>query len=340
MNDTSTRIVRHSHFLPLRTKAWLLAVAMGCSEGPERAGTDTLRATAVDSAAQVTTRIPERHAAPRRLPPVADTIAQRLVFFPATQRWFLGAVRDSQFGIDLGRIDIDLQKPPSRLAAFASAAEATSPWEKGTTFRLRGAWGEEDATITAFVAVGNRIIARLALSQLAESVLVVSRRGGGVATAQLVESATPSRESACSREAPEVLTRRLNRAADSLVNILRSGEQPVFDRLRQSLRARKSTIVGCFGAWRGIAIASLSAGDYEWARERAVLVGDSGVRSLTVRDLRYRSHEFLHALDGDGDGVDDVAARAWTPRSSGTVVLRFAEGVRLERLAAGYSTER
>lgn len=333
MNDTSARIVRHCHFL--RTITVLLFVA-GCAPSPERIETDTSGATAVDSVAQMTTRIPARHSPPRRLLPLADTIAQRLVFFPATQTWFLGAVRDSQFGIDLGRIDIDL-KPPGRLAAFVSAAEATSPWEKGTTMRVRGAWGEEDAAITGFEPVGNRIVARVALSQPAESLLVAKR---GVATAQLVDSATIPRQSTCSRSASGALTRRLSRAADSLVTVLRSGEQPLFDRLRKSLRSRKSTVVGCFGAWNGIAIASLSAGDHEWARERAVLVGDSGVRAVAVRDLRYRAHEFLHALDGDGDGIDDVAARAWTPRSSGTVVLRFAEGTRLERLAAGYSTER
>ena len=63
-------------------------------------------------------------------------------------------------------------------------------------------------------------------------------------------------------------------------------------------------------------IVTLYAGDYEWVRERVLLVGDGSLKKATVRDLRFRAHEALHALDADGDGVDDLAARAWTPAAA------------------------
>jgi hypothetical protein len=70
-----------------------------------------------------------------------------------------------------------------------------------------------------------------------------------------------------------------------------------------------------------------------------VLIGEDGrVRELLVHDFRFRVHELLIAFDADGDGSDDVAARAWTEREGGTVVLRLAAG-QLERLAAGFSWE-
>ena len=82
------------------------------------------------------------------------------------------------------------------------------------------------------------------------------------------------------------------------------------------------------------------AGASEWVRERVVLVGQGGeVTPLTVADLRFRAHELLGAFDADGDGVDDVAARATGDRVGGTVVLRLVDGARLERLAAGFAWE-
>ncbi|HEX4932676.1 MAG TPA: hypothetical protein VFV33_05810, partial [Gemmatimonadaceae bacterium] len=97
---------------------------------------------------------------------------------------------------------------------------------------------------------------------------------------------------------------------------------------------------GCFGAARGVVIVTLYAGDYEWVRERVLLVGDARTVRASVRDLRFRAHEALHALDADGDGVDDLAARAWTPRGGGTVILRLAQESRFERLASGFAWER
>jgi len=51
-------------------------------------------------------------------------------------------------------------------------------------------------------------------------------------------------------------------------------------------------------------------------------------------------HDLLHALDADGDGVDDIAAVGRTMLAGGTTILRYDTATkRLVRLAAGFSWE-
>ncbi len=274
-----------------------------------------------------------------RLAPLADTIAQRLVFAPLGQVWFTAAGRAKRLVVDLGRVDLDLKKDPARLAAFRTAAAARSPLPVGTRLRLRGAWGSEDATIAGFEPWNGRIVATLDASALVDS--IARTTDPLVVSAQRVAQASPPDSSACPRGADSTFSARLAQLARETEDSLRaSGDQPIYARLRASLKSQRSTAVGCFARARGIVIVTLYAGDYEWVRERVLLVGDSTVRRAVVRDLRFRAHEALHALDADGDGVDDLAARAWTPRGGGTVILKLAEGDRLERLAAGFAWER
>jgi hypothetical protein len=281
---------------------------------------------------------PDRHRRPKKLSPLVDSVAQRLVFAPTTDVWFLGAVRDSAFGVDVGRVDFDVHKTPARFAAFREAVAESSPIALGARLRLRGAWGQDDVTIAGFDARAGRVLARVTALPVTDS---LSRAASNqVASAQLVrDSAAPTR-STCDRSLPANLKNRVARAADSLEAVLRRGEQPVYTRLQRAIRARKSHLGGCFGEARALAVASIYAGDYEWVRERAVLLTDSGSIAATIRDLRFRAHEALHAFDADGDGVDDVAFRAWTPRATATVILKLAEGAKFERLAAGFAVER
>lgn len=281
----------------------------------------------------------------RALSPLADTIAQRLVFAPLVEKWFTASVRSGMLYVDLGRVDIDLKKDPARLAAFERAAEARSPFPIGTRVRLRGAWGEEEATIRGFAAYNGRIVATLAGAPIADSLarvtdpLVASaeRVQGGGAGAPAAPDSAPT----CDRTPDPALQERLTRLARQVEDSLRAGpDQPIYPRLKAAIKARRSTAIGCFGEARGVVIVTLYAGDYEWVRERVLLVGDAAVRRATVRDLRFRAHEALHALDANGDGIDDLAARAWTPRGGGTVILALTDGPRLERLASGFAWER
>lgn len=283
---------------------------------------------------------PHSAAAPAtRLEPLADTIAQRLVFAPLGQDWFTATGRAKRLLVDFGRIDIDLKKGPARLAAFRAAAAARSPVAVGTRLRLRGAWGSEDATVTGFDAWNGRIAATLDVSPTVDS--IARSTDPLVVSAQRVAAPSDSGGAACDRTADPSLNERMALLAHQTEDSLRaSPDQPIYARLKASLKSRRSVAAGCFGDARGIVIVTLYAGDYEWVRERILLVGDSTARRATVRDLRFRAHEVLHALDADGDGIDDVAARAWTPRGGGTVILKLALPDRLERLSAGFAWER
>ena len=272
-----------------------------------------------------------------RLTPLADTIAQRLVFAPITQRWFVAAARGKRLVVDLGRIDIDLKKDAAREGAFVEAAEGRSPVAKGSRLRLRGDWGSDDATVAGFAPWNGRIVAHLEVAPRVDS--LARSTDPFVASAERSGDAAPPADATCDRTADAELVARLKVVAAEALDSLKAGEQPLYPRLQGSVRSRTSVVAGCFGEGRGIAIATLYAGDYEWVRERVFLVGEGTPKRLTVRDLRFRAHEALQAIDADGDGTDDLAARAWAPRSGGTVVLALREG-KLERLAAGFVWER
>ena len=282
-----------------------------------------------------------------QLPPLADTIAQRLVFVPAMEKWFVAAARDKRLVVDLGRIDIDLKEDPARLAAFARATESRSPVPKGSRFQLRGPWGSELISVTGFEARNGRILANVKVSPLVDS--LAARLDPLVASAELVmeggpttgaEGAIGAAVARCDRTSDPAFRERLTNIAQTAETELRAGDKPNYPRLAAAVKARRSVAEGCFGAARGVVVVTLYAGDYEWVRERVLLVTDSTVKRMIVRDLRFRAHEVLQAFDANGDGVDDIAARAWTPRGGGTAILSLIDGARFERLAAGFAYER
>ena len=330
--------------------AWCVPVTLllGCqgAAGGESRNGDSVSAVAVETPPPGVTALPAADTVSRQpstpsathLSPLADTIAQRLVFAPITQRWFVAAARGKRLVVDLGRIDIDVKKSAAREAAFVEAAEGRSPVAKGSRLRLRGDWGSDDATVAGFAPWNGRIVAHLDPLPRVDSLAKVT--DPFVASAERSGDAAAPTEATCDRTADSVLVDRLKSVAAEALDSLKAGEQPLYPRLQRSVRSRTSVVAGCFGDARGIATATLYAGDYEWVRERVFLVGEGTPKRLTVRDLRFRAHEALQAIDADGDGVDDLVARAWAPRSGGTVVLSLREGARLERLAAGFSWER
>ncbi|MCC6931033.1 MAG: hypothetical protein IT359_18725 [Gemmatimonadaceae bacterium] len=290
------------------------------------------------------------------LAPLADSIAQRLVFAPLVQDWFVAAARNQKLVVDLGRIDIDLKKDPARIAAFGHAARATSPFKQGTPLTLHGPWGSAAATIDDFEPYNGRIVGTLkstpqvdSIARVSDALVVAAQRSVARPRADSASLGSSSAASAgdglatpCDRAVDSAFVARLRGIARETEDSLRaSTDQPMYERLKKSLRARRSVAQGCFGEARGVVVVTLYAGDYEWVRERVLLVGAGAARKATIRDLRFRAHEVLHALDADGDGVDDLAARAWTPRGGGTAILTFVPGAaRFERLAQGFAWER
>ncbi len=281
-----------------------------------------------------------RVAGHRALSPVADSIAQRLVFVPATQTIFLVAERAKHMLVDIGRVDASVSKPAARLAAYKEAVAAGSPLPVGARLRLRGPWGGDDVEVSGFDVWNGRIVATIKGAPRVDS--LARRIDPLTAVAMRTDSATPPVDAPCMRDSVDtLLDRRIAVLRDSVLQLLHQGDQPVYPRLLASIKEHSSRVVGCFPSARALLVVALVAGDYEWVRERALLVGADGkVRQLSVRDLRFRAHDLLGALDTDGDSVDEVAALAHTERAGGTVVLRMTDERRLERVIAGFSWER
>ena len=310
-------------------------------------GVGSLRGS-IDSALAATVRRnrPAARARPKSLPPLADSIAEKLVFPPVTQSWFLAAARGKRMLVDIGRVDVEVRRDPARLAAYKLAVEARTPFPTGTRFRLRGPWGADDATISGFDTWNGRIVARVATSPRVDS---LARTVEPLpATAQLVDSASEAlTDTVCVRgPLPAALEARVKMVRDSLEQVLRLGETPPYERLLKSLKYRSTAVPGCFPGGRVIIVATAWAGEYEWVRELVMLMDDTGkLNPLRLRDYRFRGHEAVYALDGDGDGIDDLATKGYGPSLGGTSVLRIVDGRtpkdprRLERMATGFAWE-
>ena len=302
----------------------------------------------IDSALAATAqRIrPAARARLKALPPLADSIADKLVFPPVTQGWFLAAARGKRMLIDIGRVDTEVRRDPARLAAYKLAVDARTPFPTGTRFRLRGPWGADDATITGFDTWNGRIVATLATTPRVDSMAKTIEPLP--TTAQLVDSAAPAlNDTACVRgPIPAALEARMKVVRDSLEQFLKDTEKPPYERLMKSLKSRSTGVGGCFPGGPAIVIATLWAGEYEWVREIVALLDPAGKPvPLRLRDYRFRGHEAIYALDGDGDGIDDIATRGYGPNLGGTSVLRLVDGKtpkepkRLERMATGFAWE-
>lgn len=286
-----------------------------------------------------------RHA----LSPLADTIAQYLVFAPTVETWFLAASRGKRPLVDIGRVDTDLKKDPRRRSAYLTAVRALTPFPVGTRLRLRGSWGAEDATVAGFDAWNGRIVATITASKLVDS--LARKSTTWLATAQLLTDSahtdtvrvdTGAVVDTCNRgPLPDTLQARANIVRDSIEAFLRSQPPPPFARLVASEHTVTTQAVGCFGKGRRLVLAvDLRAGNNEWIRERIVAIDTAGVvQTLRVDDLRFKAHDILYALDGDGDGIDDIAARGLTEAAGGSVVMRMVPPNRLQRLASGFAWE-
>lgn len=302
----------------------------------------------IDSALAATARRirPASRARLKALPPLADSIADKLVFPPVTQGWFLAAARGKRMLVDIGRVDIEVRRDPAKLAAYKLAVDARSPFPTGTRFRLRGPWGADDATISGYDTWNGRIVATLETTPRVDSMAKTIEPLP--ATAQLVDSASDALDdTTCVRAAiPAPLQARMKVVRDSLEQFLKETEKPPYERLMKSLKSRSSGVGGCFPGGPAIVIATLWAGEYEWVREIVVLIDPAGKPiPLRLRDYRFRGHEAIYALDGDGDGIDDIATRGYGPSLGGMSVLRLVDGKtpkepkRLERMATGFAWE-
>lgn len=301
-----------------------------------------------------------------RLSPSADSIAPYLVFAPTGERQFVAAVRNTQWLLDVGRIDLDVRKDSAKARAFLQAAPVLSPVAPRAVFRLWWAKGAEDVTVDSFSVYNGRIVLRVIGSAMLDS--AARAKGSPTAFAVRADSATPPTATTCElrtepdsaaqaalaalppaerraqlavqKSADSAYAARVAFVRDSLDSEMRASPPP-YERLQRRMKTTSSQVRGCFGVARRALVVSVRAGDAEWVRERLVLIApDGAVTPLRVDDLRFRAHELLSALDADGDGVDDLAVKGTTHRAGGTAILRLdLAKKRAERLAAGFVWE-
>jgi hypothetical protein len=293
----------------------------------------------------------------------ADSVRPYLVFAPTGESWFVAASRGKRMLLDIGRVDLEVRKDSAVATAYLEAVEAASPFKVGSTFTLRAPWGSEEVRATGVDTWNGRIVLVLsgsaAMDSAAQQTATVAAsayraptRGAGRAAQGATQGAatgvvpalasTPDGVAPCVRvPIAGAFADRLKVIRDSLEAELRALGPPIYERLAKRVTASSSRVAGCFGEGRALLAVSLRAGGAEWTRERVVLVDAFGrATPLGVEDLRFKVHDLLHAVDADGDGLDDVAAVGRTFRAGGTTLLRYdAQKKRLVRLAAGFVWE-
>ncbi len=304
------------------------ADASGDTEAVIELATDSLRAPV--------------HPQPRFvvLPPVAESLANYMVFAARGQSWYTASARDKRMLVDIGRFDSKLTTPAHK-AAFREAIDILSPVREGDRFRLYGPWGSDTVTVNGFDVWNGRIVATLATPPRVDS--IARGKKTVFAAAMRTDSVAPPVTTKCGRtNVPESVWLQAGFARDSLEQALRDASVRLPERLQNTLRVEASHAIGCFAESRMLLVVTLVAGNYEYVRQGAVAVSDEGgVTPLTVLDPRFRAHVALHALDADGDGIDDIAMRGRAERLGATVVLRYnSDEKRLERLATGFAWER
>lgn len=269
----------------------------------------------------------------------ADSVRPYLVFVPKGETWFVAASRAKRMFLDIGRVDLEVRKDSTLAAAYRAVVAERSPVPVGTSFTLRGPWGVERVRATGVDTWNGRIVLTLEGSAAMDS--AARERAPVTATAHR-DTSLRMVPPACDRAPAEgEYAARVDAVRDSLARVLYAEGLPPYERLQRRLAISSSRVPGCFGEARMMLAVSLRAAASEWTRERVVLVHPDGrVQPLKVQDFRFRVHDLLHALDGDGDGVDDVAAIGRTHLSGGTTVLRYdPKEQRLVRIAAGFGWE-
>ena len=69
------------------------------------------------------------------LSPLADSIAERMVFPPSGQLWFTAAARGKRMLVDIGRVDIDVKTEP-RASAYLEAVNRVSQFRRSNQVYL------------------------------------------------------------------------------------------------------------------------------------------------------------------------------------------------------------
>lgn len=228
------------------------------------------------------------------LSPLADSIAQYLVFAPTVQTWFLAAKRGKRLLLDIGRVDTDVHHGRPRTTAYLQAVKALSPLPIGTPLRVYHAWGQDDATVAGFSDWNGRIVATITIPRHLDS-LVAAAPSAYAAVMRVDTAATPDSTArtdslthvdttkrvdtarradpagrgdttsradslsvlrdSCQRDSvPAELLTRAAAVRDSVEQWLRGLPPPPYDRLVTTEKTQVSQVVGCFGGANRLAL--------------------------------------------------------------------------------------
>ena len=307
------------------------------------------------------------------LSPLADSIANRLVFVPRDRTWFPVASRAKRMMVDIGRIDITLKPDSATRAAYLEAVTRLSPLPLGTVLRLRAPYTvDEQARIVGFDSWRGRIVARLSVSHLLDSLAraedmlpaaairfdtATNRSVAGSDTTQRAapplspvtttpvtrgDSVAPPQIAACTRDTlPTEMTTRAIAVRDSLVRFLTDSATPPYERQLNTARIQSWWVPGCFGIGRALIIANKRTPELDFAVERVALLDSTGKTvPMKFMDFRFHVHDPLYVFDADGDGIDDLAARGYGDRSGGLTIMRLDLAARrFARLVSGFAWE-
>jgi hypothetical protein len=268
-----------------------------------------------DSAIMMLALLPAQSGA--ALEGVAAALAERAVFAPRIQRWFVARMLDSAVWMDIGRVDGGVGDGETGRAAAGQMLRARSPIQPGMVFWLHAPDGAQRVTVDSLSLRGRRIVAKLTGPSLAltDSLFPVEWRGGN-AVVEGRGAATP-----CGDRDSEPVSAALVRYAESPTD-------------------RVSVVRGCFGDFR--AIVSIRPREITpESVERIVLVRASGAtRSGKLRDLSYPLHDLLISYDINADGRDELFVRSFRPAMETFAVLRMTDSITFTRFASGFTIEK
>ncbi len=298
---------------PTRT----VVVAADSTTPPDTVGDerpDSIRSTPPDSMTMTLALLPA--ASNTALDGEAASLAERAVFAPRTQRWFMVRMIDSAPSVDIGRIDGGVGTTEAARAAFDRMLASRSPIQPGMLITVHPRAGATEARVTALRLSGRRIIARLDLAALdsAELAIPAEWRGAPVVPRR-IGSATPCAPG----DEPAI--------AAAIAGFVPAPKEAV------------SVLRGCFGDFRAmITIRPLEITPE--TIERVVLVRRNGkTRSGRLRDLSYPLHELVSVLDVDGDGTNEIVVHSFRMSMQTWAALRMTDSVSFTRFASGFTVE-
>lgn len=249
---------------------------------------------------------------------LSAALAERAVFVPRTQRWFMARLIDSAPAVDIGRIDDGVGQSPAAQAALVRMLAARSPIQAGMPFTLHGPSGAVTGTVADLRVTGRRIVARLNLTTAVQLGSAMPVEWRGLPPRPLRSSVAVT---ACEPGDTTAITAAIARFTPAKTESL-------------------SVLRGCFGAFRAlIAIRPLEITPE--TVERVVLVRANGkTRSGRLRDLSYPLHELISVLDVDGDGRHEIIAHSFRPNMDTWTALRMTDSVSFARFASGFTVEK